>query len=233
MPRVTRPPGQQKDLSANAGAGVENHILPTSGSGWKKTLVKFVEARHHKRAENGDVRPAPRPLHAGRRPCYAAGAKQQPTQNRISHHVAALPHVVVPKFKSLQVHVEQVVEYRIENPAGVVGRAQVGRFNGDDDDPKGRRKPSFNELVPSRFQASGPPAIVEVQRATNNASGKARVLILVACRNSVLLNRIVGSLARNHDVVNMALAQSRAANAHEACLLQKFRDRTTAAVAHA
>src|SRR5258708_30410766 len=48
-----------------------------------------------------------------------------------------------------------------------------------------------------------------------------------------LLDRIVGSLASDHDVVHVTLAQARSTDAHEACLLQQFGDCGTTAVAHA
>src|SRR3981081_945015 len=47
-----------------------------------------------------------------------------------------------------------------------------------------------------------------------------------------LLDRIVGSLASDHDVVHVTLAQARSADAHEARLLQQFGDRGATAVAH-
>jgi len=47
-----------------------------------------------------------------------------------------------------------------------------------------------------------------------------------------LFDGIIRCFSRNHDVMYMALAETRAADANEACLLQEFRNGRASAIAH-
>jgi len=115
----------------------------------------------------------------------------------------ALANEEVPVFEVGQIHAEKEMQNRIKNPAGVMRRQHRRGFDGDDDEPKNRRDPCLEKMLPLRVQTRA------------------------------LLDGIVGSLAGDHDIMHVAFAQSCAADAHEASLLQQFADGRAAAVAHA
>jgi hypothetical protein len=95
------------------------------------------------------------------------------------------------------------MQKRIENATSIVRRKQGTGFDGDHDEPEDRGDPRLQKVLPFGFQAY------------------------------LLLDAIIGSLAGNHDVMNVALAQSGATDAHEASFLQQFGNGSAPAVAHA
>jgi len=134
----------------------------------------------------------------------------------------------VIRLKAGFVDPKQEMQKWIENAAGVLRREIRRRFDRDNDKPQDQGDPGFQGLV-AIGQAGQewvfPPSaqnLKSLPRAerTVRASGP-------------LLNSIVGSFARDHDIVHMALAKAGAANTHEARLLQQFANRGAAAISHA
>ena len=153
--------------------------------------MPFVEAGYNRGSQDGDGRPARRPFSVVH--CGqsgAPGAEEQDAEDGVADDVASLANVEVPVIKSLPVHAEKKMQQGVENSAGVPGRQQGGGFDGDDDQPEDGSDPGLQKI-----------ALVGVQ----------------ALR---LLDAIIGSLAGNHYIVDMALAESSAADAHEARFLQ-------------
>ena len=134
----------------------------------------------------------------------------------------------VPVFKVLPVHTEKVMQQRIQNATGVAGREHGGGFNGDHDEPQDRGDPRFEKIAAVRVQAGAPPPGCAGPDSRGRLSPNKHKLDEVE-----LLDGIVGSLAGDHDVVDVTLAESGAADAHKARFVQEFSDGGTAAVTHA
>ena len=117
--------------------------------------------------------------------------------------MARLANVEVPIVKAFPVEAEEKMQQGVENSARVAGGEQRAGFNGNDNEPEDRGDPRLQKIVPVAVQWRG------------------------------LLDAIVGSLSRDHDVVDVALAKTSAANANEAGFLQKFGNGGATAVAHA
>src|SRR5258706_2315103 len=117
--------------------------------------------------------------------------------------MARLADVEVPIVKAFPVQPEEVMQQGIQNSARIVGGEQGAGFNGNDNEPENRGDPRLQKTVPVAVQWRG------------------------------LLDAIVGSLSRDHDIMNVALAKSSTTNANEAGFLQKFGNGGATAVAHA
>ena len=197
------PPKENKELSRDPGARIQNNILPASGSGGNEALVPLVEAGHECRTEYRDVRPAWSPQGTGHcgQSCPPRSKKQN-TQNAVTDNVSAFANQEVPGFKAHRIQAEKEMQQRIENPAGVGGREHGGGFKGDDNQPENRGRPHLQEIF------------------------------LVRVQTRALLDGIVRSLSGDHDIMDVAFAESSAADAHESALLQQFGDGGAAAVSH-
>jgi hypothetical protein len=166
--------------------------------------VPLIKAGHESRHQHRDAGPSHRPSRISRsREGFAPRTKRENAQDAVADHVSTFANVEVPNFETLPVHAKKIVEHWIEDPAGIAGGEQRGGLDGDDNQPQDRGDPGFEKIVPS--------------------GGQSRAL----------LDGIVGSLAGDHNVMDVALAESSAADAHEARFLQKFADGSAAAVAHA
>lgn len=175
--------------------------------------MPLVETGNECGSEKRDGCPTRGPFHVAHgRQSGAPGAEEQDAQNCITHNVAGLADVEVPMVKLLPVQSKEKMQKGIENPAGVMRGEQRAGFNGDDDQPQDRGDPGFQKFV----------AVVAQAR-----SGSWTKIA------TVLFDAIVGRLTGNHHIVDVALAKSGAADANEACFLQKFSDGGAAAVAHA
>ena len=166
--------------------------------------MPLVQAGYEGGTQDCDVSPAQRPLHIGHGgQSSAPGAEKQNAQDAVAYDMAAFANVEVPVFKALPVEAEEVMQHRVKNPARIVRGKQRAGFNGNHDQPENRGDPGFQQIVPVGVQAAG------------------------------LLDAIVGSLAGDHNVVDVALAKSSAADAHKTSFLQQFGDRSATAIAQA
>jgi hypothetical protein len=166
--------------------------------------MPLVEAGDKCCHQDGDARPSHSPQRISE--CgesFAPRPIRQNTQDAVADDVATFANIKVPLMKVGPVQAEEPVQQWIENPAGICGRKQRTRFNGNNDHPKDRGDPCFEKIV------------------------------LAGAQICALLDGIIGSLAGDHDIVNVALSQTCAADAHEARFLQEFRDGGAAAIAHA
>src|SRR5580692_912707 len=120
------------------------------------------------------------------------------------------------------------MQQRIENPAGVVGGEQGAEFDGDDDQPEDGGDPGLEYFVSIGPQAREPCPGCAVPDSRGRLSPQRR-----SPAGHRLLDTIVGGLAGDHYIVDVAFAESGAADAHEAGFLQEFGDGGAAAVAHA
>src|ERR1700689_1400624 len=100
--------------------------------------------------------------------------------------MAAFSNEEVPLLKLCPVETEKKMQKGIQDAAGVARRQHRRRFNGDDDEPQDRGNPCLNNVVSIGVQLCG------------------------------LLDAIVGGLASDHDIVNVAFTKSGAADPHEA-----------------
>ena len=166
--------------------------------------MPLVEAGYQSGPQNCGGCPARRPPHA--RHGGKGGApcpEEQDAEDAVTGNVAPFSDVEVPNLEAIPVEANEIVQKRIENSAGVMRRKQSAGFDGDENKPQNRGNPGLQNVVTFGVQAQ------------------------------ILLDAIVGSLACNHDVVDVALAESRAADADEARLLKEFGDGGAAAVTHA
>ncbi len=183
--------------------------------------MPLVKAGHKRGHQHGNTRPTDRPQRISRRrEGLAPGPKRQEAQNAIADDVSALANVEVPNLEARPIQAEKKVQHRVENPAGVVGGKPRGRFDGNHDQPQNCGDPGFQKLAPRGAQENKPLPLV--------LAGTRRLPLL-----NPLFNRIIGSLASDHDIVDVTLAESRAADAHETRLLQQFRNGGAAAITHA
>ena len=220
-------PQQHKSLRSDPRTGVEDNVANTTCARGNKALVPFVQASYQGCTEHRDVRPAKSPSCAscdGQR--LTPGAEQQDTEQAVPEYVAAFANEEVPMLEMLPVQAEQEMQQRIENPAGVVSGERRTGLDGDDDQPQDRCDPGLENMMTVGSQAAKP--------GCPGPDSRGRLSPHRPCHNHrVLLDRIVRGLAGNHHVVDMALAQAGAADAHEARLLQQFGNGRAAAVAHA
>jgi hypothetical protein len=149
-----------------------------------------------------------------------------------------LPNVEVPVLELKMVNAENKMQQGIEKAAGVVRREIGGRLNGNDDQPQNGGDPGLEHMVTIGAQAGRQP--IPPPFAENAKDGLPNVVLTPRLQavsfplaKPVLLDRIVRSLTGNHHIVHMALAESSAADAHEARLLQQLWNRGATAVAHA
>ncbi len=116
--------------------------------------------------------------------------------------MAGLADEEVPNLEPLPVHAEEKMQHGIKDAAGIAGGKQRRRFNGDEDEPENGGDPGLQDVVAIGVQAGN------------------------------LLDAIVGGLAGNHYIVDVALAESSAADADEARFLQKIGNSGATAIAH-
>src|SRR5450755_2172930 len=102
----------------------------------------------------------------------------------------SLPNVVVPDCKTRWIESKEKVQNRIQETARMIGGKIVGRFNRDNPQPEDGRYPCFPNL-PCRF-----------------------------FQWMVLFRGIVRGLARDHDIVHMAFAKARDADANKPRFLE-------------
>jgi hypothetical protein len=165
--------------------------------------VPLVEAGDESSAENCDGRPARGPPDiAHRRQSGAPRAEKQNAQRAIADDVSCLANEEVPVLEMLPVQAEQEMQNRVENAARVMGREQGAGLYGNDDEPEDRCDPRLENIMS------------------------------IGAQEIRLLDAIVRGLAGDHYIVDVALAESGAADSDEACFLQKFGDGRAAAVAH-
>src|ERR1700693_4019639 len=143
------------------------------------------------------------------------------------------------------------MQQRIENAAGVLGREHGAGFNGNKDQPEDRGNPGLQKIAlvgvqaaehrwreaarrTMRIETAAPKGGVEKESATPCLEACPDTN-LEACPDTklALFDAIVGGLAGDHYVVDVALAESGAADADEARFLQEFGDGGAAAVSHA
>lgn len=198
------PPKENEDLSCDPSARIQNNVLPASGSRGNEALVPLVEAGYKCSTQHRDVRPARCPHGIGHcRQSCAPRAKKQNTQNAVTDNVSAFTNQEVPGFEALRIQAEKEMQQRIENPAGIGRRKHGSGFEGNDNEPEDRGCPRLQKIF------------------------------LVRIQTRALLDGIVGSLSGDHNVVDVAFAESSAADANESGLLQQFGDGGAAAVSHA
>lgn len=130
----------------------------------------------------------------------------------------------MPGFKCGVIDAEQKMQQRIKEAAGLLRGEIRRRFDRDNDQPQDQRDPGFQCIVATGFQF--------VQRAPASRT-KSLQEIRKREAEAELFNGIVRGFARNHDIVNVALAQSGAADANETRFLQQFWNRGATAVPHA
>ncbi len=215
-------PQKDKNLRRDSGTGVEDYILPSAGAGWNETLVPLIQAGYERSHEDRDAAPSHRPqtIPACRK-SLAPGAKCQDAKDGVADDVSAFANVEVPFVKMFPVEAEEIMKQWVKNAAGIAGRKQGGRFNGDDDQPKERGDPCFQKIVAAGVQAREP------------RPGWARRDSRRRLSQHKLFDGIIGGLSGDHDIVNVTLAKSGSADAHEAGFLQEFADGGAAAVSHA
>jgi len=180
--------------------------------------VPFVQAGDQDGSQHRESRPAKSPSGAiDVRQSFAPGAEQQNAQHSIAEDVPALADVEVQMLEVPVVHPKQEMQQRIKHAAGVVGRGEVRRFNGDDDQPQDCGDPGLQN-----------PVAVGAQAGVESVVGKSPLLAKDARKGAsgfekearrFLFDGIVGSLASDHDVMDVAFAQAGPTDAHEARLL--------------
>ena len=186
--------------------------------------MPLIETGDESCAKNCDGCPAQRPPrvgHDGQR--GTPGAEKKEAECGVTNDVTRLANVEVPVLEADPIHSEEEVQDRIENPAGVVGREIRSGFDGNNNQPQNRGDPSFQNFVAIGIQKRE-PGFVRLDRQLLSPSELQR---------SELFDGIVWGLAGDHDIVDVALAKSGAADAHKARFLQEFGDGGAAAVAHA
>ncbi len=189
-------------------------------------LVKTGDKRRH---QHRDAGPAHRPQRISLcRESFAPGAKRQDTENAVADYVPTFADEKVPVFEALPIHAEEAMQERIENPAGIVGRQHGGGFNSDYNEPEDCGDPRLDKIAAMRVQAGGPPPGRTGPDSRGRLSPHKPNL-----DDAALLDGIVGSLAGDHDVVYVTLAEPGTADAHEARFVQELGDGGAAAVAHA
>lgn len=188
--------------------------MDRSGARGQIALVPFIQARDQGGAHDCNGRPAWSPwaaIHAGK--SFPPGTKQQDAEERVSEDVSALAQESMPRFEAGVVNPKQKVQHRVKEAAGVL-RRQIGRrLDGDDDEPQDQGDPGLQNMVAGVFQlcresASGLNTGARRPRDSRRAAG------------ATLFDGIVGSFARDHDVVYVALTQAGPADAYESRLLQ-------------
>ena len=132
--------------------------------------------------------------------------------------MAAFANVEVPRLKCCPIHAEEEMQNGVKNAAGVVGGEQRCGFNRDDDEPQDRGDPGLENAVAIGVQAGDVPEEFEFPLLAKDARSGAPIFFLDP--RIGLFDAIVGRLAGDHNVVDVALAQTCAADAHEACFLQ-------------
>ena len=141
----------------------------------------------------------------------APRAKQKNTQCEVANNVSGLAEQGVPHSESRWIHFEHKMKDRIQNPPGMVGRAEVCGFQGDDRQPDGRRKPHPQVWLRRRAR-SGPERVqlhlsftfpfsllLSLNRSTrwcsrNRGLDSGPAALLVRSGSAWLLSLTVGSL---------------------------------------
>ncbi len=187
-------------------------------------MVPLVEAGDESCAQNCDRCPAQRPPRAGHDGQRGTpGAEKKEAECGVTNDVTGLANVEVPVLEADPIHVKKEVQDGIENPAGVVGGKIGSGFDGDHNQPQNRGDPSLQNFV-----------AIGIQEQESGCARLDRQLLSPSeLQRSELFDGIVWGLASDHDVVDMALAKSCAADAHKARFLQEFGNGGATAVAHA
>ena len=170
--------------------------------------------------------------------------------------MAGLAKKVVPGREAERIHAGQEMQQRIQEAAGIFRGSEVRGLNSNDAQPDEGRDPFFPGMDAGwtqerasrtdRGSCTGLRNAAAIAPLAENIGGDPRVragarwLLREPGRrgpgdqpsSGASLRRIVWRLARDHDIVDMALAQSGDADADEARLLQQFRNGGAAAVSH-
>jgi hypothetical protein len=168
--------------------------------------MPFIKAGHDRGSKESDGRPTQHPTHvtsAHRGQSCAPRAEKQNAEDGVADDVAPFANEEVPVFEVQVVQAEKVMQQRIQNSAGVGGGGEICGFDRNDDEPQNRGDPRLQKIFS------------------------------VGVQTGALLDGIVGGLAGDHDIMNVTLAQSGAADANESGLLQELCDSRAAAIAHA
>ena len=134
--------------------------------------MPLIEAGDECCPQHRDVRPPERPTWIpDSRQGFSPGAKQQDTQQAVPENVAALAKIKVHNFEACMAQAEEEMQERIQNTAGVVGGKIGARFKSNDNQPKDRSDPGFQELVTVRAQEGSDFANNEVFLAGGTLGG--------------------------------------------------------------
>lgn len=134
--------------------------------------------------------------------------------------MAELTDVEMPDQKSGRVQTHQEMQNRIENSACVIGGRQIGGFTGDQEEPEAGGDPGLQYLLFPGIHAAAPQKESGRNPVVSKSVKPRRARGFTTGSELDLFDGIVGSLARNHDIVDVAFAEPSAANADEASLLQ-------------
>jgi hypothetical protein len=141
-------PKKNEELRSDSGTSVEDYIMNGPRARRDEALVPFVEACYQCRAQHSDVGPAERPTDTIRhRQSLTPRAKQQDAEQAIAEDVSAFADEEVPVLKLLPIQTKEVMQYGIENAAGVVSGQPIGRLDRDHDQPKDQRDPGLQNVV--------------------------------------------------------------------------------------
>jgi len=84
--------------------------------------MPFVEAGDECGSKYGDARPAHRPPRISRDVYgFPPGTEQKKAQQTVAENVSAFADKKVPVLEAARIDAKQIVQQRIQNPAGVVG----------------------------------------------------------------------------------------------------------------
>jgi hypothetical protein len=196
------------ELGRDAGAGVENDVVQGSGARWQIALMPFVEARDQQRPKHRDIGPPEGPSCARQRgQRLAPRAEEQNAQQPVTKHVTAFTEHRVIWLKGGLADPEQEMHQGIQKSTCVMRRKIGSRLNRYDDEPEDQSDPGLQDLVAVASQRDRSIAILAARDAARSS-------------HTGLFDRIVRGFTGNHDVMDMALTQAGAADAHETRFLQ-------------
>jgi hypothetical protein len=185
------------------------------------SLVPFVKAGDERGHKKSDTRPLNRPAKQARTAQRRSpGAEQQQAQHKIAGKMTQLADVEMPSKKADWVQAHQEMQNRIENSAGVVGGSQIGGFASDQEEPEAGGDPGLQYLLLGGVHAGVPQEESGRNPVASKSVKPRRARGFTTGSELELFDGIVGGLARNHDIVDVAFAEPSAANADEASLLQ-------------
>ena len=205
-------PEKDENLRHNPGTGIKNHVVKSARARRQIALMPFIEAGYDRGSKHSGGRPTWSPFRPVlRRQRFAPRTKQKDAQQSVTEDVSALAHEEVEVFKARVGNAEKIMQYRIQKSTGIMRREPGGRFDRNDDEPQDRGNPGFQDFVAVLAQS----CIEKVGSAGDSPA----VAGATRPRPKTLFNRIIRRFASDHYVVNVALAQSGAADTDETRLL--------------